>query len=93
MAWTMRGDRYDYAPADETSIDLPDREVKSTVVHRLRENPYTADGRIRVSVSDGVVQLGGVVTSREARAVAEDDALTIPGVTDVQNQLEVRKAA
>jgi osmotically-inducible protein OsmY len=93
MAWTMRGDRYDYTPADEASMELPDREVKSTVVHRLRENPYTADGRIRVSVSDGVVQLGGVVTTPEARAVAADDTMTIPGVTDVENRLEVRQAA
>jgi hyperosmotically inducible protein len=92
MAWTMRGDRYDYTAADEHG-GLPDREVKSTVVHRLRENPYTADGRIRVSVNDGVVSLGGVVTSPEAREVATDDALTIPGVTDVQNEIEVRAAA
>jgi osmotically-inducible protein OsmY len=93
MAWTMRGDRYDYTPADQAPIELPDREVKSTVVHRLRENPYTADGRIRVSVSDGVVRLGGVVNSPEAREVAVDDARTIPGVTDVRDSLEVRRAA
>lgn len=93
MAWIMRGDRYDYTPADETAVDLPDREVKSTVVHRLRENPYTADGHIRVSVSDGVVRLGGTVASIEAREVATDDALTIPGVMDVENTIEVRAAA
>jgi osmotically-inducible protein OsmY len=91
MAWTMRGDRYDYTPGGEPG--LPDREVKSTVVHRLRENPYTADGHIRVSVHDGVVSLGGTVTSLEAREVASDDALTIPGVTDVHNEIEVRAAA
>lgn len=93
MAWIMRGDRYDYTPADETAVELPDREVKSTVVHRLRENPYTADGYIRVSVNDGVVRLGGTVRSIEAREVATDDALTIPGVTDVENTIEVRAAA
>jgi osmotically-inducible protein OsmY len=93
MAWTMRGDRYDYTPADQTDVELPDREVKSTVVHRLRENPYTADGHIRVSVSGGVVSLGGVVSSPEARDVASDDARTIPGVTDVRNLIEVRAAA
>jgi osmotically-inducible protein OsmY len=76
-----------------TPFELPDREVKSTLVHRLRENPYTADGRIRVSVSEGVVRLGGVVTSPEAREVASDDAMTVPGVTDVDNRIEVRQAA
>lgn len=91
MAWIMRGNRYDYAPA-ETADDLPDREVKSTVVSRLRENPYTADGRIRVTVNDGVVHLGGTVTSLEAREVATDDAMTIPGVTDVENVIEVKAA-
>jgi osmotically-inducible protein OsmY len=94
MAWTMNADRYYYRPDDVPPADLPnDREVKSTVVHRLRENPYTADGRISVSVHGGVVELAGMVTSPEAREVASDDALTIPGVFDVENHIEVRRAA
>ena len=94
MAWTMQHDRVTYSADDLAEADLPsDREVKSTVVHRLRENPYTADGRIKVAVSDGVVELGGTVPSPEARQVAGEDARTIPGVVDVQNAIEVRQAA
>ena len=94
MAWTMQQDRVTYSTDDLAAADLPsDREVKSTVVHRLRENQYTADGRIKVAVSDGVVELGGTVPSPEARQVASEDALTIPGVVDVQNAIEVRQAA
>ena len=33
------------------------------------------------------------MTSPEAREVATDDALTIPGVMDVENEIEVRAAA
>ena len=94
MAWTMQQDRMRYTAADLPEAALPpDREVKSTVVHRLRENPYTADGHIRVDVSDGVVELGGTVSSLEARQVATEDAFTIPGVVEVHNEIEVLRAA
>jgi osmotically-inducible protein OsmY len=94
MAWTMQQDRIMYRADKTAATDLPnDREVKSTVVHRLRENPYTADGNIKVQVSDGVVELGGTVTSIDAKAVATDDVLTVPGVLDVQNEIQVRRAA
>jgi osmotically-inducible protein OsmY len=94
MAWTMQQDRVTHRTDDLPVVDLPtDREVKSTVVHRLRENPYTADGHIKVAVSDGVVELNGTVTSLEARQVAGEDAYTIPGVVDVHNEIEVARAA
>jgi len=81
-------------PTNLGHVDLPsDREVKSTVVHRLRENPYTQDYRIKVSVHDGVVVLDGEVGSREVRSVAAEDAQVVPGVRQVANELEVRVAA
>jgi len=94
MAWTMQRDRFYYRSDDISPDELPtDREVKTTVVHRLRENPYTQDCRIKVSVTDGVVHLDGRVTTPEAKAVAADDAWSIPGVFDVSNSLEISRAA
>lgn len=85
MAWIKQSDG---------TTDMPnDREVKSTVVHRLRENPYTQDFRIKVSVSDGVVELGGEVDTPVAKHVATDDAWVVPGVSDVNNELVVNRAA
>jgi osmotically-inducible protein OsmY len=94
MAWTMQRDRYYYRADDLPADELPtDRELKTTVVHRLRENPYTQDARIKVSVADGVVRLGGRVPTPEAKAIAADDAWSVPGVFDVANGLEIRRAA
>jgi osmotically-inducible protein OsmY len=78
----------------ESRIVVPtDREVRSTVVHRLRENPYTQDSHIKVTVSDGVVELDGSVENAAARETAADDAWVVPGVSEVHNELVVDRAA
>jgi osmotically-inducible protein OsmY len=94
MAWINRTGRTTYSWQDVPSERLPnDREMKSTLVHRLNENPYTEDAAIRVDVDHRVVVLGGEVDSPIAKRVAGDDAWDIPGVVDVSNELVVRQAA
>lgn len=94
MAWIDRTGRTTYTWQDVPSERLPnDREMKSTLVHRLNENPYTEDAAIRVDVDHRVIVLGGEVDSPIAKRVAGDDAWGIPGVVDVSNQLVVRQAA
>jgi osmotically-inducible protein OsmY len=94
MAWINRTGRTTYSWQDVPSERLPnDREMKSTLVHRLNENPYTEDAAIRVDVDHRVIFLGGEVDSPIAKRVAGDDAWDIPGVVDVSNQLVVRRAA
>jgi osmotically-inducible protein OsmY len=85
MAWIKQHDHVQDVPSD--------REVRSTVVHRLRENPYTDDCRIKVTVDDGLVGLEGRVHDREAREAAADDAWAVPGVFEVRNELVVDRAA
>lgn len=85
MAWIKQRDRLTGVPTD--------REVRSTVVHRLRENPYTQDSRIKVTVSDGVVELDGQVADPAARETAAEDAWVVPGVFEVHNELVVDRAA
>jgi osmotically-inducible protein OsmY len=68
---------------------VPDREVKATIVSRLRENPYTQDARIKVSVHDGVVRLEGKVRDFGARTAAVQDVETIPGVATVDVDLTI----
>ena len=67
--------------------------MKATVVGRLRENPYTADCRIKVQVHEGVVTLDGRVGSVAAKRLASDDAEVVLGVLDVQGDLVVAQAA
>jgi osmotically-inducible protein OsmY len=90
MAWITRTGRVYYRWQDQPSDELPsDRELKTVLVGRLRENILTQDARIRVEVDDRVVVLGGEVDSPIAKRVAGDDAWDTPGVVDVSNQLVV----
>ena len=90
MAWISRKDRTTYSWSDVPAEVLPsDREMKSALVHRLNENPYTDDAEIRVDVDHRVIVLGGEVGTPIAKRVAGDDAWDIPGVIDVSNQLVV----
>jgi osmotically-inducible protein OsmY len=85
LAWIKQRDRMPGTPTD--------REVRSTVVHRLKENPYTLDCRIKVTVDDGLVVLHGHVHDRTAKEAAAADAWAVPGVFEVDNELVVDRAA
>ncbi|HEX6424678.1 MAG TPA: BON domain-containing protein [Acidimicrobiales bacterium] len=90
MAWITTTERTTYRWHDVPSAEAPsDRDMKSALVHRLRENLYTEDAQIRVEVQDRVVILHGVVPDRMAKRVAGEDAWDVPGVIDVSNQLAV----
>ncbi|HKH24502.1 MAG TPA: BON domain-containing protein [Acidimicrobiales bacterium] len=93
MGWINRSDRTYYRWTDVPDAEAPpDREMKSTLVHRLRENPFTQDSSIKVDVSDRTIVLGGEVGSPEAEQVAVEDAWDTPGVVDVDNELVVSAA-
>ena len=91
-AWTYPGDRYYYGWYDVEPPVKTDRDIKSEVVDRLRENPYTEDEDIRVDVEHDVVILTGEVKSSRAKRAAGDDAWDVAGVVDVSNQLTVRRS-
>jgi osmotically-inducible protein OsmY len=94
MGWIIRKDRTTYSWNDVPAEVLPsDREMKSALVHRLNENPYTEDAEIKVDVDHRVIVLGGEVDTPIAKRVAGDDAWDIPGVMDVSNQLVVAGAS
>jgi osmotically-inducible protein OsmY len=95
-AWRYPIDRYYYPWYDEelaAATPPGDGEIKSIVVDRLRENPYTEGHELRVDVKDGVVILLGEVSSARAKRAAGDDAWDTPGVTDVSNQLTVAETS
>ncbi|HEX6568409.1 MAG TPA: BON domain-containing protein [Acidimicrobiales bacterium] len=90
MGWITTTERTTYDWDDLPGPDLPsDREMKSALVHRLNENLYTQDAQIRVEVTNRVVLLHGDVASPIVKRVAAEDALDVPGVLDVSNQLTV----
>jgi len=90
MPWAYPMDRYYYEWYGlGLSPEPTDPEIKSSLVDRLRENPYTADDHITVDVKKRVVILSGRVSSALVKRAAGDDAWDTPGVADVSNQLEV----
>ena len=90
MGWITNRNRTTYDWDDVPRDELPtDREMKSTLVHRLNENLYTQDAQIKVDVENRVVVLGGEVDTPMTKRVAGDDAWVVPGVVDVSNQLVV----
>jgi osmotically-inducible protein OsmY len=94
VPWIYPSGRYYYPWYDELPSGPPtDGDIKSMVVDRLRENPYTIDEDLRVDVKQSVVVLGGEVASTLAKRAAGDDAWDTPGVVDVSNQLAIRAAS
>ncbi len=90
--WAVPPDRYYYdwyGPESMPPQKPTDGEIKSTVVDRLRHNPYTQDDDITVDVKRNVVILTGEVSSALAKRSAGDDAWDTFGVADVSNQLSV----
>jgi osmotically-inducible protein OsmY len=94
IPWIYPSDRYYYPWYGTPPVTKPsDGDIKSMVVDRLRENPFTIDDELKVDVKQSVVILGGKVSSALAKRVAGDDAWDTPGVKDVSNQLTIRSAA
>jgi osmotically-inducible protein OsmY len=68
-------------------VRRPDREVERDIRAALRATAALRPMPIRASVSDGVVELDGWITSWEEQQLAERVASSIPGVRFCQNQL------
>ncbi len=66
-----------------------DDEIAREVRLALQEDAGTADLRIRVAVRDGIVYLRGTVGSLDDVEQAEAVAGQVPGVVEVQEELEI----
>lgn len=66
-----------------------DQDIESEVCHRLTQSGSVDASNVEVAVANRVVTLRGQVDSRRAKRTAEDVAESVPGVTDVNNELTV----
>ncbi|HEX8794216.1 MAG TPA: BON domain-containing protein [Polyangiaceae bacterium] len=78
-------DRLEVAP-----IPRPDYELEFAIAGALGRDPVTLGQRIAAQAHGAIVRLYGDVDSNAARRAAEADALGIPGVADVIDDLAVR---
>ncbi|NLG48538.1 MAG: BON domain-containing protein [Chloroflexi bacterium] len=74
----------EYEPTSRDAEDL-----KADVEAALDLDPAIESDRITVDIDGGTVILRGTVDSDLEREAAENDALEVPGVTDVRNDLSV----
>jgi osmotically-inducible protein OsmY len=73
----------------DSRVDTDDDAIQRRIEQALYDDPFFNRHQIRVQVEDGVVRLTGRVPSERERAAAEDIALSVEGVEDVDNDLIV----
>ena len=66
-----------------------DEQIKKDVVEQLYWDDRVDASGINVTVADRKVELNGTVPSSSARTAAWNDAIVIPGVASVENNLAV----
>jgi len=92
--WAYPENRYYYEwYADESADERSDGEIKQDLLDQIRTGPYEDQYDIEVDVKKGVVILTGTATTTVAKRAAGDDAWDTRGVTDVSNQIQVKREA
>ena len=92
--WAYPENRYYYEwYADESDDERSDSDIKQDLLNQIRTGPYEDQYDIDVDVTKGVVILTGTATTTVAKRAAGDDAWDTRGVTDVSNQIQVKREA
>lgn len=92
--WAYPENRYYYEwYADQSEDDRSDGDIKQDLLDQIRTGPYEDQYDIEVDVKKGVVILTGTATTSVAKRAAGDDAWDTRGVTDVSNQIQVKREA
>ena len=63
--------------------------LEASVQTQLRHSPYSSLRRISCTLDNGVLVLRGRVPSYYLKQIAQNVAISVDGVSAVQNQLEV----
>ena len=92
--WAYPENRYYYEwYAHASNDERSDAEIKQDLLDQIRSGPYAHQYDIDVGVKKGVVILTGTATTTVAKRAAGDDAWDTRGVTDVSNQIQVKREA
>ncbi len=90
----MLGGFAESANEDAALASLPgaprgDEEIREAVLSALHRDAATTDLNLQVEVEEGVVYLRGVVPSLDDIDMAESVAARVPGVEEVEEELEI----
>ncbi len=72
---------------------VTDTELREKVVSRLRSEPWVRPGLVNVTVTDGTVDLWGIVDSTTEKQALRVAVEIVPGVKAVNDNVVVRPAA
>ncbi|MFW3616888.1 CBS domain-containing protein [Billgrantia antri] len=75
------------APDAETPVTSDDRQIRDAILKEVDENTGVWVDRINVIVTEGVVQIWGLVESQEEKMAVQVAAENTPGVKTVENNL------
>jgi hyperosmotically inducible protein len=78
---------------ESTGQYIDDATITSRVETRFAKDPTVSAMRIKTKTMKGVVQLSGFAKSQAERDQAEQIARSVPGVTDVKNDVQVESAS
>ncbi|QTF93799.1 CBS domain-containing protein [Halomonas sp. BM-2019] len=71
----------------EASVTADDREIREAILKEVDENTGVMVDRVNVMVSDGKVQLWGLVENQQEKMAVQVAAENTPGVKSVENNL------
>ncbi len=71
-------------------MTISSEQIKKDIVDELYWDQAVDASDIIVEVRDGIVKLSGTVPSASARRAAYNDAMTIPGVVSIEDNIVVR---
>jgi len=66
--------------------------LKATIAALFIRSPFLSPFRVEISVRDGVATLQGTVSNDDERALAEETASGVDGITAVVNRIQVNPA-
>lgn len=84
-----------FSSMDDLSVErssdgtLGDEAIRDAILRELREDAATTDLTVEVDVIEGLVKLSGMVPTLDDAEAAEEVASRVPGVVDVEEELEV----
>ena len=76
-------------PAQSGSVSVGDEEIRAALFAELANQAWSKRSDNSVVVSDGVVHLWGLVTTRDEQRALELAAKGVPGVKSVQSHMVV----
>ena len=73
----------------EQSPNYSHKQISEEIQQRWIHYSQFDLSKVKIVINDGEVILRGIVGSRQAKHIAEDMALAVPGVREVHNYLQI----